>query len=782
MKFFLPLVLLLVAAVDVVAADAPPSFRNEIVPLLTRYNCNMGACHGKQAGQNGFRLSLRGFAPELDHGWLTREFSSRRVSKTQPQDSLVLKKALGLVPHGGGKLFAENSQAQRLLAQWIEAGAPGLDDKEPRVVRVEVQSGNSIVKPMQTQQLKVLAHFDSGEPRDVTWLAKFFSNDDSVLDVTADGLVTVLRSGESVVRVHFLEFVEVVPFSAPFEQTVKPELFAAKNNGIDEHVFKKLADLHIPPASLSDDATFLRRAFLDATGTLPSAEEAKAFLADTRADKRAKLIDELLERPEFIDFWTIQLADILQNRKERDHDVRGAKGVRQFHAWLRQKVAANQSWSEIAREVLTATGDSFSRPEVGYFIVTVGEHNDAERSEVVASVAQSFLGTRIGCAQCHNHPLERFTQDDYYHFAAFFSRIKFERQGPAQGPTTLFVGTNEQAQLLKQIKNHERQISKLEASNPAADEKTQKQLDEQRKQLADARKRLDEQKPRPVTAHQPRTNKQLAAQPLDRVETTVDPTSDPRIMLADWMTKPTNAAFSGNMVNRLWKHFFNVGLVEPVDDLRPSNPPSNAALWQHLNEEFVASGFNLKHVMRLILNSRTYQLGSETVAENRNDRRFYSHYFARRLPAEVMLDAVSQTTGVAEDLVGYATGVRAAQVPDPTTASYFMSLFGRSERVTACACERNGEVTLPQLLHLQNGDWITAKLRNSNGTVSRLVKEHSEPNAFAEAVFLTTLSRLPTTAEREVASQILTGADSREDAATDLFWSLLTSKEFSFNH
>ncbi len=782
MKFLLPLVLLLVTGLNAAAADAPPSFRNEIVPLLTRYNCNMGACHGKQAGQNGFRLSLRGFAPELDHGWLTREFSSRRVSKTQPQDSLILKKALGLVPHGGGRLFAENSQAHRLLSQWIETGAGGLDDKEPRVVRVEVQSGNAVVKPMQTQQLKVLAHFDTGEPRDITWLAKFFSNDDSVLDVTSEGLVTVLRAGESAIRIHFLEFVEVVPFSAPYEQTVKPELFAAKNNGIDEHVFKKLADLRIPPAPLCDDATFLRRAFLDATGTLPNADEARAFLADARPDKRAKLIDDLLERPEFVDFWTIQLADILQNRKERDHDVRGAKGVRQFHAWLRQKVAANRSWSEIARDVLTATGDSFARPEIGYFIVTVGEHNEAERSEVVASVAQSFLGTRIGCAQCHNHPLERFTQDDYYHFAAFFSRIKFERQSPAQGPTTLFVGTNEQAQLLKQIKNHERQIAKLEAANPASDEKTQKQLDEQRKQLADARKRLDEQKPRPVTAHQPRTNKQLVAQPLDRSETTIEPTADPRAALANWMTKPTNEAFSGNMVNRLWKHFFNVGLVEPVDDLRPSNPPSNPALWRHLNEQFVSSGFDLKHVMRLILNSRTYQLGSETVAENRNDRRFYSHYFARRLPAEVMLDAVSQTTGVAEDLVGYATGVRATQVPDPTTASYFMSLFGRSERVTACACERNGEVTLPQLLHLQNGDWITAKLRSGNGAVTRLLKEHSEPQGFADAVFLTALSRLPTTAEREVVSQILTAAESREDAAADLFWSLLTSKEFSFNH
>ena len=570
-------------------------------------------------------------------------------------------------------------------------------------------------------------------------------------------------------------------FTSPYEQDVPAALIAAKNNAIDEHVFRKLDELKIPPSAGSDDATFVRRAFLDAIGTLPTVEESRAFLSDTRPDKRAKLIDDLLERPEFADFWTVQLADILQNRKERDHDCRGAKGVRQFHEWLHAKVAANRPWTEIAREVLTASGDSFQKPEIGYFIVTVGEQNEAEKSEVVASVAQSFLGTRIGCAQCHNHPLERFTQDDYFHFAAYFSRLKFERQNPNQGPTSLFTGTNEEANFRRQIKNNERQIAKLEAQD-AADEKVKQQLEEQHKQLESNRKQLADQKPRPVQVHHPRTNQQIAPQPLDRAKTEIDPTSDPRESLARWMTDPSNEAFSGNMVNRLWKHFFSVGLVEPVDDLRASNPPSNAGLWKHLNQEFVGSGFNLKHVMRLILNSRAYQLSSETLTANRNDRRFYSHYFARRLPAEVMLDAVSQISGVPEEFAGYPIGVRAMQVPDPSTASYFLSLFGRSDRVTACACERNGEVTLPQLLHMQNGDWIGSKLKSDRSAVRSLTQKHPDNAELTAAVFLTTLSRVPTAAEQEVVLRLLSEAESRDAAVVDLFWSLLNTKEFAFNH
>ncbi len=780
-RVFVLLVFIALAASRAQAAEPAPSFRNEIMPLVTRYNCNMGACHGKQAGQNGFRLSLRGFAPEFDHGWLTREFNGRRISLTSPQDSLILKKALGLMPHGGGKLFAEKSPAHQLLTRWIEAGTPGIVADEARVQRVELQQLSRLIKAGEKQPLVVKAHFSNDEVRDVTWLSKFVSNDDSVLDVTAAGLVTCLRSGEASIRIHFQEFVEVVTFTSPYEQDVPAALIAAKNNAIDEHVFRKLDELKIPPSAGSDDATFVRRAFLDAIGTLPTVEESRAFLADARPDKRAKLIDDLLERPEYADFWTVQLADILQNRKERDHDCRGAKGVRQFHEWLHAKVAANRPWTEIAREVLTASGDSFQKPEIGYFIVTVGEQNEAEKSEVVASVAQSFLGTRIGCAQCHNHPLERFTQDDYFHFAAYFSRVKFDRQNPNQGPTSLFSGTNEEANFRRQIKNNVRQIAKLEAQD-AADEKVKKQLEEQHKQLESNRKQLADQKPRPVQVHQPRTHQQLAPQPLDRAKTEIDPSTDPRESLARWMTDRSNAAFSGNMVNRLWKHFFSVGLVEPVDDLRASNPPSNAGLWKHLNQEFVASGFNLKHVMRLILNSRAYQLSSETLASNRNDRRFYSHYFARRLPAEVMLDAVSQISGVPEEFAGYPIGVRAMQVPDPSTASYFLSLFGRSDRVTACACERNGEVTLPQLLHMQNGDWIGNKLKSERSAVRSLTQKHSDNAELTAAVFLTTLSRLPTAAEQEVVLRLLTEAESRDAAAVDLFWSLLNTKEFAFNH
>ncbi|HZT81058.1 MAG TPA: DUF1553 domain-containing protein, partial [Gemmataceae bacterium] len=444
--------------------------------------------------------------------------------------------------------------------------------------------------------------------------------------------------------------------------------------------------------------------------------------------------DHLLARPEFVDYWALQLGDLFQNRRERDHDVRGTKGVRAFHDWLRRQVAANRPWDELAREVLTATGKTTDHPAVGYFVVTVGEHREAEKSEVVASVAQAFLGTRIGCAQCHNHPLEKYTQDDYYHFAGFFSRVQLRRKDPKQGPTELVVS--------------------------APDPNRNKE---------------------PVGVTQPRTGQFLKPQPLDRSPTDVRPGEDPRAKLAAWMTDPKNEQFSGAMVNRLWKHFLGVGLVEPVDDLRASNPPSNPELWAALNREFVSHKFDLKHLMRQILISRTYQLRSATRPGNAADARFYSHYYARRLPAEVLLDAISQATGVPDAFPGYPVGVRALQLPDPGLKSYFLSLFGRSERVTACACERNGEVTMPQLLHLQNGETVVQKVRSGDGRLAALLKAHKDDAKVTEELFLATLSRLPTAKELAVVkAQLADGG--REEVFRDLFWALMNSKEFSFNH
>jgi hypothetical protein len=550
--------------------------------------------------------------------------------------------------------------------------------------------------------------------------------------VDAHGKVKVKRHGETAIRVSFQTQVAVLIITAPFAQTIKAEALAQKNNFIDEHVFAKLAALRIPPAELCSDSEFIRRAFLDTIGLMPTPEEARAFLADTRNDKRKRLIEDLLARPEFVDHWALFLGDLLQNRKERDHDVRGTKGVRGFHDWLRQQVERNRPWDELARAVLTARGTTSESPAVGYFVVTVGEQGEAHRSEVSASIAQALLGTRIGCAQCHNHPLECYTQDDYYHFSAFFSRIKMQRKDPKDGPTTLLV-----------------------AGYDGKPSKT------------------------PVGVTQPRTGRFMAAQPLDRTPLNVSPDSDPREVLAKWMTDPKNEYFSGAMVNRIWRHFLGTGLVEPVDDLRASNPPSNPELWRALNQEFVSKKYDLRHLMRVILNSRTYQLSAATTPANAKDQRFFSHYYARRLPAEVLLDAIAQATEVPDRFPGYPEGTRAGQLPDPTLKSYFLTVFGRSERVTACACERSGEVTLPQVLHLQNGETVVQKIASSQGRLARLMKKTDDE--VRDELFLATRSRLPTMAEKEAVRASLADGE-RGEVFRDLFWALLNSKEFSFTH
>jgi Protein of unknown function (DUF1549)/Protein of unknown function (DUF1553)/Bacterial Ig-like domain (group 2) len=717
------------------ATIASPSFVNDVVPLLTRLGCNQGSCHGKAAGQNGFRLSLRGYAPELDYKYLTRELDGRRLSPSSPEDSLLLRKPLGLAAHEGGKLFNEDSREYQVLLAWIRGGAPGPNNNDPELKKIEVLPRARTLRPEETQPLQVIGEYSDGSRRDVTWLCKFDSNDNGMAEVDAHGKVTVRRHGETSIRVRFMSQVAVVVVTAPFEQKIDPARLVQRNNFIDEHVCNKLAALRIEPSDLCTDAEFIRRAFLDAIGLLPTPSEVRAFLNDPRADKRAKLIDALLERPEFVDHWALFLGDLLQNRKERDHDVRGTKGVRDFHDWLRKQVAANRPWDELARDVLTASGTTTDNPAVGYYVVTVGEQREAHRSEVVASAAQAFLGTRIGCAQCHNHPLERYTQDDYYHFSAYFSRVKLERKDPKTGPTT------------------------LRSAGP--DGKPSKA---------------------PVGVTQPRTGQFMKPQPLDRSETAVAPDEDPRVSLAAWMTDPKNEYFSGAMVNRLWRQFLGAGLVEPVDDLRASNPPTNPELWRALNKEFVGHQYDMKHLMRLILNSRTYQWSAETRPGNQRDTRFYSHYYARRLPAEVLLDALSQSTGVPDEFPGYPVGLRAGQLPDPTLKSYFLTLFGRSERVTACACERNGEVTMPQLLHLQNGEAVVRKIRAGDGRLAKLLKEAKTDSEIVEELFLLTLSRPATATAKQAVQKELAEGGNREEVFRDLFWALLNAKEFAFNH
>ena len=775
--------MLIFQATGVSAAEPEPmSFLNDVMPTFTRLGCNMGACHGKLAGQNGFKLSLRGFAPEQDHAAIVREENGRRLSRVAPEQSLLVLKGSGLVPHAGGKPLVVGSPEYHTLVNWIRSGSPGPLETDPRVVKLEMEPAAATLVRGSAQPLKVTAVYANEQRRDVTSLTLFESNDGGIHAVSPQGIVTAARHGETAVRAAFDGFVVVSTFTTPFENEVKPELYAERRNLLDEHVFNKLRDLRIEPSAPCDDATFLRRAMLDTLGTLPTADETRAFLADNAPDKRAKLVEAILDRPEFADFWALQLGDVLQNRKERDHDVRGAKGVRAFHAWLRQQLAANKSWKTIASTVLTATGDAFENPAVGYYIVTVGEKR-AEESEVADSVAQAFLGARIACARCHNHPLERYTQDDYYHFVAFFSRVALDRKNPADGATQLLIGTEHTRNLGKQRQQEETKLAALreepvdEDKRPEQDQK----IAEQEKKVASLTEQILKAIAEPVQARQPRTGKMMKPQPLDRSPVTFAAAGDPRTKLVDWMLSPNNEQFAGAMANRLWRHFFSVGLVEPVDDLRATNPPSNRPLWDTLVKEFTGHDYDLKHVMRLILNSRAYQLAADTKPGNTADHRFYSHYYPRRLQAEVLLDAISQATGMPESFPGYPQGMRAIQLPGPNTESYFLTAFGRSDRVTACACERNGDVSLSQLLHLQNAEALQQKIASGDGRLGKLLAAETDNQRVLDELFLTTYARLPTKDEQE--TLLADGKDSaaRATLMQDILWALLNSKEFSFN-
>jgi hypothetical protein len=713
-----------------------PSFVNDVQPILTRLGCNMGACHGKGAGQNGFRLSLRGYAPEWDHLGLTREFDSRRINYADPTASLLLQKPTGQAPHAGGVLMKAGGREYQVLLDWIQANTPGIAKDEPTVKRLELLPGDRVLKPGQSQPLIVRAEFSDGRIKEVTWLAQFDTNDGSVAEVSPTGVVKMLRSGETAVRATFMGQVAIAMLTAPFDHAVKAEWYAKQTNFIDQHVFKKLHDLRIEPSELCTDEEFLRRVHLDAMGLLPSPAEVRAFLADKSADKRAKLVDRVLARPEFVDFWTLQMADLLQNRKEADHDVRGSKGVRAFHGWIRDQVARNRPWDEMTRDLLTVTGSTHERPAVGYFVVNVGEHRESHQSTIVANVAQTFLGTRIGCAQCHNHPLEKYTQDDYYHFAGFLSRIKLDRRDPKTGATKLLVSMPDQ----NQNKN-------------------------------------------PVGVTQPRTHKFLPPQPLDRVATKIDPGQDPRQALADWIVNPKNEAFAGAMVNRLWAHFFSAGLVEPIDDLRASNPPTNPELWKALVKEFVEKKYDRKHMMRLILNSTAYQLSAKTKPSNEREKRFYSHYYARRLSAEVLADAIGSVTGVWDAFDGYPAGLRAVQIPDPAVKSPFLLVFNKSERITACACERNNDVALTHTLHLLGGNPLVAKLSNRDGRLFALLRANKSDTDILDDLFLASFGRLPRDSEAQrVLAHVRKDAATREEAYADVLWALLNSTEFLFNH
>ena len=732
----LPIWLIAFGLLNLNQSTRPVSFNREIMPALTRLGCNQGACHGKGAGQNGFRLSLRGYAPELDHAWLTREYGGRRFSPVDPQDSPLIRKITGQAAHEGGKLIQVDDPFHRLLTRWVAEGMPGPSAAEQPLQTMHLEPAQWFGKVGDSMPLKAMAVWADGQRTDVTWLTRFTSSAPAVASVSVGGFARIEGSGEAALQASFLTGVAVTRAMVPFSGPAQKMNFSSKNpsHPIDSAIQKHLRELNIPVSELVEDAVWVRRIHLDLCGRLPEPERVRAFLADKNPDKHALLVDELLATDSFNDIWTLFLSELLQNRQERDHDVRGLRGVRSLHAWLRGEVAANTGWNALARRILLASGTVGEDPAVGYWTMGIWENKPVE-SEMPGMISQAFLGTRIGCAQCHNHPTEKFTQEDYLRQAAYLSRLKIDRKSPRQGETALI---------------------------PIADEKIQTGISH----------------PRLGTFLQPR--------PLDRSVSGLELAeagSDPRVGLVHWITDPKNPYFAKAMANRVWRHLLGRGLVEPVDDLRATNPPSNPEVLDLLENRFRNSGYNFRDLIRFIATTDAYRRSSSTLPGNKTDDRNLSHFVPRRLPAEVLLDALCQATGVSENFPGHPVGTRATQLPDPAVASRFLSTFGRSERVTACACEKTGDVTLPQILFLINSDTLVEKINNPKGLLRQLEKRLPQAVERADSLHWLCLSRpMDAATTREIERALAEPGALADEVLGDLVWSLLNSREFSFQH
>ena len=719
------------ATVRVKGAQSPFtwSFRNHVIPVLTKAGCNQGACHGALAGKNGFKLTLRGYDPEVDFDTLTRQANGRRVSLAEPSSSLMLLKPAGAAPHGGGKRFDTDSLEYRVLAEWIASGTPPPSDKDTQITGLEVFPANATLAPGGEQQLVVRAKYSDGQVQDVTRWVKFATSDEGVAGVDDLGHVKMNGSGEAAITLYYSSRVLYSRVSVPFAGAVSADAYSKfeRRNFIDDLTLAKWKTLNIAPSSRAADSTFIRRAFLDAAGILPTAEEVESFLADKRADKRAKLVDSLLERDEYVDYWSYKWSDLMlvSSRRLRPN------AMWSFYNWIRDGVKQNKPWDQFAREIFTASGNSKQMGALNYFVL----HKDPIDLSENATLA--FLGQRITCARCHNHPLEKWTQKQYYQMANLFSRIGI-KNGSEAGDSIVFA-------------------------KAAGD------------------------------VNHPRLLKPLPPTPLDGIPMDLDSTSDRRAHFAKWLTSPDNAYFSRALVNRVWANFMGRGLVDPVDDVRATNPASNEDLFSALAKDFSSNGFDVKRLIRNIMNSGAYQLASEANATNQSDNKYYSKYIVKRLPAEVLLDTMSQVTGVATRFPGFPAGTRALQLPDTQVKSEFLASFGRPNRVICDAAERSSEPNITQALHVINGDTLNKKLSAPDGYAALALKLGLSDSRTLDHLFLSAYSRYPGDAEKEPMlaelkkSRVATGStetqrDTRRQALEDMMWALLTSKEFLFNY
>lgn len=702
------------------------NFKNQVVPIFTKLTCNSGGCHGKSSGQNGFRLSLLGFYPEDDYEFLVKEGRGRRLFPPAPSESLLLKKATGEMPHGGGARLDRDSHEYRVIERWIAQGMPYGNPDDPVVTGIKCLPEKRIMDRKDQQQITVQATYSDGTTEDVTRMALFEANDSELAEASLTGLVdTTDLAGEVAVMARYQGQVSTFRATVPLGEDVSnlPEVRTL----VDEAVFGKLKELGIPPSELCDDATFLRRVSIDITGTMPTAEEAEAFLADPSPDKRDRLIDELLDSPEYADYFTTKWNAILRNKKRQNEDVPGTYA---FHQWIWQSLYQNKPYDQFVSEIITATGDSRFNPPVVWYR-EVGEIN-----EQVEDTAQLFLGVRIQCARCHHHPFEKWSQNDYYSLAAFFSRI---------GRKDLPVGTG--------------------VSTATRD------------------KRLFHNEGA-ATQKNPRSGESLVPAGLGSEPLEISPDEDPRAYLADWMADPNNAFFAKSLVNRYWKHFTGRGIVEPEDDMRETNPPSNPELLDGLAQSFVESGFDLKELIRTICRSSTYQLSALPNEHNLSDRQNFSRYYPKRLTAEALFDGFHQVTGVPPSIAGLPAGMGATQMADMSNAPYFLKVFGQPQADTACECERSMDANLAQSLHLLNSSEVQNTIANASGRAAALAKDETRTkDEKVTELYHWVFARDPQPDELQIAiAHIDKHAENPQPAYEDLLWALINTKEFLFNH
>ena len=727
-------------SVTVVLNDphAAPSFVDDVVPTLSKAGCNQGRCHAAQFGQGGFKLSVFGFDSTADYHALARQWNQRRVSPLRPHDSLILKKATLQIAHGGGKRIARDSYLFEVLHSWIAAGAHGPLASPRELVELSVAPAVRKYVVGQQQQLRVVAHFRDGTARDVTRLATYDSLDEGVTTVRSDGRLTAIRHGQAGVMVRYRGQAQVSRVITPYANTVDLSHFEALNF-VDEKVKDGWQRLGVRPSEACSDAEFVRRAFIDCLGTLPAPAKVEAFLASADPDKRAALIDELLGlsgdagrdiyQNEFTAYWTLKFGDMLRNNRK----TAGDSGMWSLHNWLKKSLRENKPLDRIVRELITAQGSIFENGPVNYIAYSPRPTDPARvapPTDLAETTAQVFLGVRLQCARCHHHPFEAYSQADYYGLAAFFTRLQSKSSGGFGQ-----LGFDAVVSL----------------------------------------------KPTGSIRH-PRTGAVVDPKPLLAPAVDIDGVADLREPLADWLLSSENGLFAQNIANRIWGHFMGQGIVEPVDDVRSTNPPSNPELLAALARDLIDSNYDLRQLMRRIMRSRVYQLSATPLPENLDGTRFYTHYNIKRLPSEVLLDGLNFACGTYEDFDGVPRGTRAIELPDPNFESYFLDTLGRPQRLTNCECERTAEPNMAQVLHLANGDLLQQKLTDKSGRIERLIKEGVDDAGAIRELYLVAFARPPSSAEMDYCRSLILQSASRREGLENILWALCNSREFLLNH